>query len=121
MIRNIVGATLLAGALLIGTGAQSMPMTPNPSHQIQDENILAVRDGCGGGRHFSPALGRCVLNYYGGPAYYGGGYGYRGGVYRGGGYAYRGGRVYRGGGVYRGGARYHGGGRVYRGGGVRRR
>jgi hypothetical protein len=120
MIRNIVGATLLAGALLIGTGAQSMPITPNPSHEIQDENILAVRDGCGGGRHFSPALGRCVLNY-GGPAYYGGGYGYRGGVYRGGGYAYRGGRVYRGGGVYRGGARYHGGGRVYRGGGVRRR
>lgn len=120
MIRNIVGATILAGTLLFATSAaRSMPMTPNPSHEIQDDNILNVRDGCGGGMHFSPALGRCVLNY-GGPAYYGGGYGYRGGVYRGG-YAYRGGRVYRGGGVYRGGARYHGGGRVYRGGGVRRR
>ncbi len=112
MIRNIVGATIFAGALLIGTSAQSMPITPAPSHEIQDENVLPVRDGCGGGMHFSPALGRCVLNYYGGPAYYGGGYGYRGGVYgyRRGGYAYRGGRVYRGGGVYRGGARYHGGG-----------
>jgi hypothetical protein len=124
MMRNIVGATLLAGALFIGTSVQSMPIAPTPSHEIQDENILPVRDGCGGGRHFSPALGRCVLNYYGGSAYYGGGYGYRGGVYgyRRGGYAYRGGRVYRGGGVYRGGARYHGGGgRAFHGGGVRRR
>jgi len=92
-----------------------MPVAPAPSQTIQDDGFIQVRDGCGGGRHFSPALGRCVLNYgYGVPGYYGGGgvYGYRGGVYRGG--VYR-----RGGYAYRGGA-YRGGGRVYRGGGVRR-
>ncbi len=118
MIKHVVGATLLVSALLIGTGAQAMPAVPTPSQTIQDNDLIQVRDGCGGGRHFSPALGRCVLNYgYGVPGYYGGGvyrggvYGYRGGVYRGG--VYRGGRY-----GYRGG--YRGGGRVYRGGGGRR-
>lgn len=120
MIKHVIGATLLASALLIGTGAQAMPVAPAPSQTIQDDDLIQVRDGCGGGRHFSPALGRCVVNYgYGVPGYYGGGgvYGYRGGVYRGGvyrrgGYAYRGG-VYRGGRVgYRGG--YRGGGRRVR-------
>jgi hypothetical protein len=120
MIKHVVGATLLASALLIGTGAQAMPASPAPSQAIHDHGLIQVRDGCGAGLHFSPALGRCVVNYgYGAPGYYGGGvYGYRGGVYRGG-YAYRGG-VYRGGRyAYRGGA-YRGGGRVYRGGGGRR-
>ncbi|MEH2514175.1 hypothetical protein V1291_005529 [Nitrobacteraceae bacterium AZCC 1564] len=111
MIKQVIGATLLASALLIGTGAQAMPAAPAPSQTIQDDDLIQVRDGCGAGRHFSPALGRCVVNYgyYGAPGYYGGRvYGYRGGVYRGG-YAYRGG-YYRGGrygyrGGYRGGAR----------------
>ncbi|WP_424630936.1 hypothetical protein [Bradyrhizobium sp. SYSU BS000235] len=117
MMKHVIGATVLASALLLGTGAQAMPAAPAPSQTIQDD-LIQVRDGCGGGRHFSPALGRCVLNYgvYGAPGYYGGGV-YRGGVYRGG-YAYRGG-VYRGGRYgYRGGYR-GGGGRVYRGGGRR--
>jgi hypothetical protein len=119
MIKYVVGATLLASAFFIGTDAQAMPVAPAPSQTIQDD-LIQVRDGCGAGLHFSPALGRCVVNYGYAPGYYGGGV-YRGGVYRGG-YAYRGG-VYRGG-VYRGGrygyrGGYRGGARVYRGGGRR--
>lgn len=114
MIKHVIGATLLASALFIGTGAQATPAAPVPSQTIEDDDLIQVRDGCGAGLHFSPALGRCVVNYgYGAPGYYGGGvyrggvYGYRGGVYRGGVYR-RGGYAYRGG--------YRGGGRVYRGG-----
>ncbi len=63
MIKHVIGATLLASALLIGTGAQAMPLLPSSSATIQDDDFIQVRDGCGGSRHFSPALGRCVLNY----------------------------------------------------------
>ncbi len=64
MISKVIGATVLASALLFGTGAQSMPAASRTTHKrSRMTDLIQVRDGCGAGRHFSPALGRCVVNY----------------------------------------------------------
>ncbi len=75
MIKQVVGATVLAQRTALRDRRSIDADCSRTIHKRSKTILIQVRDGCGAGKHFSPALGRCVVNYgvYGAPGYYGGG------------------------------------------------
>ena len=62
-MKSILAVLAIAGAAAISApAANAFPDVTGGVTLGQDANIIAVRDGCGINRHFSPRFDRCVWN-----------------------------------------------------------